>query len=123
MEFIQEDEPVVKKPIVIAAMQDMGNVGSIVINFLNDSLRTKTFRTAKTPYPTYVVDKGGYIDVPDESWEYKYTEDLIIFGGGKGQPQNNNELNALCQDVIDICKKIFCQIYLYFGGISHKKKI
>ena len=105
MEFIQQDEPMVKKPIVIAAMQDMGNVGSIVVNFLNDSLRTKTFRTAKTSYPTYVVDKGGYIDVPNESWKYRYTEDLIIFGGGKGQPQNTNELNSLCQDVIDVAKK------------------
>ena len=35
MEFIQNDEPVVEKPIIIAAMQDMGNVGSIVINFIN----------------------------------------------------------------------------------------
>ena len=58
-------------------------LGSIVINFINDSLKTKTFRIAKTSYPTYVVDKGGYIDLPNESWEYKYTDDLIIFGGGK----------------------------------------
>ena len=122
MEFIQEDEPVVKKPIVIAAMQDMGNVGSIVINFLNDSLRTKTFRTAKTSYPTYVVDKGGYIDVPNESWEYKYTEDLIIFGGGKGQPQNNNELNALCQDVIDIAKKYSAKFIYTLGGFHTKRR-
>ena len=32
MEFFQTEEPDVKKPIIIAAMQDMGNVGSIVIN-------------------------------------------------------------------------------------------
>jgi len=31
MDFIQESEPDLKKPIVIAAMQDMGNVGGIVI--------------------------------------------------------------------------------------------
>ncbi len=29
MEFINKLEPDVKKPLVIAAMQDMGNVGSI----------------------------------------------------------------------------------------------
>ena len=57
MEFTQNEEPSIEKPIVIAAMQDMGNVGSIVINFINDSLRTKTFRIARTPYPTYVVIK------------------------------------------------------------------
>ena len=98
MDFRQEQEPNVEKPIIIAAMQEMGNVGSIVINFINESLRTKTFRISKTPFPTYVVDRGGYIDLPDESWEYRYTDDLIIFGGGKGQPQSTAELNALCQD-------------------------
>jgi len=116
MEFTQDEEPNVEKPIVIAAMQDMGNVGSIVINFINDSLRTKTFRIAKTLDPTYVVDKGGYIELPDESWEYKYTEDLIIFGGGKGQPKSNSEINALCQDVIDVSKKYSAKFIYTFGG-------
>jgi len=116
VEFTQDEEPNVEKPIVIAAMQDMGNVGSIVVNFINDSLRTKTFRIAKTPYPTYVVDRGGYIDLPNESWEYKYTDDLIIFGGGKGQPQSNSEINALCQDVIDVAKKYSAKFIYTFGG-------
>jgi proteasome assembly chaperone (PAC2) family protein len=116
MEFTQDEEPNVEKPIVIAAMQDMGNVGSIVINFINDSLRTKIFRIARTSDPSYVVDKGGYIDLPNESWEYKYTEDLIIFGGGKGQPQGNSEINALCQDVIDIAKKYSAKFIYTLGG-------
>ncbi|MBL7001797.1 MAG: PAC2 family protein [Nitrosopumilus sp.] len=122
MEFTQNQEPIVEKPIIIAAMQDMGNVGSIVVNFINDSLRTKTFRIAKTQYPTYVVDKGGYIDLPDESWEYKYTDDFIIFGGGKGQPQSNSEVNALCQDVIDVAKKYSVKFIYTFGGF-HTNKI
>ena len=116
MEFIQDIEPDIKKPIIIAAMQDMGNVGSIVIDFINESLKTKTFRTSKTANPTYVVDKGGYIELPDESWEYKYTEDLIIFGGGKGQPQNKDELNYLCQDVINIAKKYSAKFIYTLGG-------
>ena len=116
MEFTQDVEPNVEKPIVIAAMQDMGNVGSIVVNFINDSLRTKIFRIARTLNPTYVVDKGGYIDLPNESWEYKFTEDLIIFGGGKGQPQGNSEINALCQDVIDIAKKYSAKFIYTLGG-------
>ncbi len=122
MEFTQDVEPTVKKPIIIAAMQDMGNVGSIVVNFINDSLRTKTFRIARTLYPTYVVDKGGYIELPNESWEYMYTDDLIVFGGGKGQPQNNSEINALCQDVIGIAKKYSAKFIYTFGGF-HTNKI
>ena len=116
MEFIQNDEPVVEKPIIIAAMQDMGNVGSIVINFINKSLKTKSFRTAKVSFPTYVVDNGGDVELPNESWEYKYTDDLIIFGGGNGQPQNNNELNLLCQDVIDVAKKYSAKFIYTLGG-------
>ena len=116
MEFIQNIEPDIKKPIIIAAMQDMGNVGSIVIDFINESLKTKTFRTSKTSNPTYVVDKGGYIELPNESWEYKYTDDLIIFGGGKGQPQNKDELNDLCQDVINIAKKYSAKFIYTLGG-------
>ena len=122
MEFIQDEEPNVKKPIIIAAMQDMGNVGSIVINFINDSLRTKTFRISKTSYPTYVVDKGGYIDLPNESWEYKYTDDLIVFGGGIGQPKSNDEINALCQDVIDVAKKYSAKFIYTLEGF-HTNRI
>ena len=122
MDFIQNEEPDVEKPIIIAAMQDMGNVGSIVINFINESLRTKTFRTAKTPFPTYIVDRGGYIDLPDEKWDYRYTDDLIIFGGGKGQPQSNNELNALCQDVIEVAKKYSAKFIYTLGGF-HTNRI
>ena len=87
MEFFQTEEPDVERPIVIAAMQDMGNVGSIVVNFINGSLRTKKFRIAKSPFPTYVLDQGGYIDLPDESWEYRYADGLIVFGGDTGQPE------------------------------------
>jgi proteasome assembly chaperone (PAC2) family protein len=116
MEFIQTQEPDVQKPIVIAAMQDMGNVGSIVIDFINDSLHTKQFRTAQSQFPTYVIDKGGYIDVPKEEWEYRFTDGLIMFGGGAGQPQNNQELNSLCQDVIDVSKKYSAKFIYTFGG-------
>ena len=122
MEFVQNEEPEIKKPIIIAAMQDMGNVGSIVINFINKSLKSKLFRTAKLSFPTYVVDNGGYIDLPNENWKYKYTDDLIIFGGGIGQPQNNDELNLLCQDVIDVAKKYSAKFIYTLGGF-HTNRI
>ena len=122
MDFFQDTEPNLSKPIIIAAMQDMGNVGSIVINFINNSLRTKTFRISKTPYPTYVIDKGGYVELPDESWEYRCTKDLIIFGGGKGQPQSTDELNELCQDVVDIAKKYSAKFIYTLGGF-HTNRI
>ena len=122
MEFIQTKDPSIKKPIIIEAMQDMGNVGSLVINFINKSLKTESFRTAKVSFPTYVIDNGGSIDLPNESWDYKYTDDLITFGVGKGQPQNNNELNLLCQDVIDVAKKHSAKFIYTLGGF-HTNRI
>ncbi len=116
MEFSQIQEPDIQKPIIIAAMQDMGNVGSIVVNFINKNLHTTQFRTAKNQFPTYVVDNGGYIDVPLENWEYKFADGLIIFGGGTGQPNSNQELNSLCQDVIDISKKYSAKFIYTLGG-------
>jgi len=106
MEFINKLEAEVSKPLVIAAMQDMGNVGSIVINFINKHMHTVPFRYAKSTKPPYVYDKGGYIDIPEEEWEYSYCNAVIVFGGGAGQPQQSNELNDLCQDVIDVEKSI-----------------
>ncbi|PIW31966.1 MAG: hypothetical protein COW27_05605 [Nitrosopumilales archaeon CG15_BIG_FIL_POST_REV_8_21_14_020_37_12] len=122
MKFLQIEEPNIQKPIIIAAMQDMGNVGSIVVNFINKSLTTKKFRTAKTPFPTYVIDNGGYIDIPNENWDYRYTEDLIVFGGGTGQPQENQELNELCQDVIDVARKYSAKFIYTLGGF-HTNRI
>jgi proteasome assembly chaperone (PAC2) family protein len=122
MEFIQTQEPDVQKPIVIAAMQDMGNVGNIVVDFINESLHTKQFRTAKNQFPTYIIDKGGCIDVPNENWKYRFADDLIIFGGGAGQPKSNRELHSLCQDVIDISKKYSAKFIYTFGGF-HTNRI
>ncbi len=116
MDFIQESEPDLKKPIVIAAMQDMGNVGGSDIDVLNKQLQTQRFRLAKLSYPTYVIDKGGYIGLPDENWEYRNTNDLIVFGGGIGQPQTNEELHSWCQDVIDVAKKYSSKFIYTLGG-------
>jgi len=123
MDFIQESEPDLQKPIIIAAMQDMGNVGSIVVDFINSNLSTKRFRIAKSSYPGYVIDKGGYIDLPDEKWEYRHTEDLIVFGGGSGQPQTSEELHSLCQDVIDISKKYSAKFIYTLGGFHTNRQL
>ncbi len=115
-------EPDVEKPIMVAAMQDMGNIGGIVIDFINDSQQTRRFRTAKVSYPTYVVDSGGYIDLPDEKWEYRFTKNMMVFGGGRGQPQSPNDLNDLCMDVIDVARRYSVKFIYTLGGF-HTNKI
>jgi uncharacterized protein len=118
MEAVNVEKPDVNKPIMIAAMQDMGNVGSIAIDFINKSLDSRLFRYILTPYPNYVVDKGGHIDYYQERWEYRYANSIIVFGGGVGQPQTNHELYELCQDVIDIAKLYSVQL-IYTLGAFH----
>ena len=122
LEFINELEPDIRKPLVIAAMQDMGNVGSIVVNFINKSLHTTPFRHVKSTRPPYVYDRGGFIEIPEEKWEYRFGSDFIIFGGGPGQPQQTDELNELCQDVIDIAKKYDAKFIYTVGGFHTSKQ-
>jgi len=46
---------------------------------------------------------------------------VIVFGGGKGQPQSNSELNELCQDVIDTAKKYSAK-FIYTRGGFHTSR-
>ena len=118
MEINQIREPEVKRPIMIAAMQDMGNVGSIVIYFLKKSLNAIPFRFVCSNYPNYVMDKGGYIEFSPERWDYCFGQNIILFGGGYGQPHSNEELINLCNDVTNVAKKYSAQI-IYTCGAFH----
>ena len=122
MKFTQTTDPPIEKPLIIAAMQDMGNVGNIVIDFLNKSKNTSVFRRAESTELSYVLDKGGHIEIPKESWDYKYTQNIIIFGGGAGQPKTSEELHAICQDVINVAKKYSVK-FIYTVGGFHTQRI
>ena len=122
MKFTQTADPAVEKPLIIAAMQDMGNVGNIVIDFLNKSKNTAAFRRADSTELSYVLDKGGHIEIPKEGWNYKYSQNIIIFGGGSGQPKTSEELHELCQDVINVAKKYSVK-FIYTVGGFHTQRI
>jgi uncharacterized protein len=121
MEINQIREPEVNRPIIIAAMQDMGDVGSIAIDFLKKSLKAIPFRFVCSNYPNYVMDRGGYIEFSPERWDYCYAKNMILFGGGYGQPQSNEELVYLCNDVINVAKRYSAQI-IYTCGAFHSDK-
>jgi uncharacterized protein len=123
MDFVEVEKPKVTKPIIIAAMQDMGNVGSIVIDFINKNLNMHLFRYVSPPHPNYVIDKGGYIDFQPERWEYRYGRGIIGFGGGVGQPQTNQELYELCSDVISIAKMYSTQLIYTLGAFHTSRRI
>jgi uncharacterized protein len=48
---------------------------------------------------------------------------LIVFGGGIGQPQSNEELHALCQDVIDVSKKYSAKFIYTLGGFHTNRQL
>lgn len=123
MKFSQVKSPDLHKPLMIAAMQDMGDVGSIVIDFINTNLKTTVFREVLPSYPAYVIDNGGYIDLPEEKWEYRSGNDTIVFGGGSGQPSSTEELNTLCQDVINVAKEYSTRFIYTLGGFHTTKPI
>lgn len=124
MKFVKVEEPDdIRKPIIIAAMQDMGNVGSIAIDLINKNLKTRPFRYVSPPYPNYVVDNGGYIDFQQERWEYRYAKDTIVFGGGVGQPQTNQELYELCQDIVDIAKMYSARLIYTLGAFHTTRSV
>ncbi len=123
MKITQSTEPNLSKPLVIAAMQDMGDVGSIVVDFINKNLNTIVFREIESQLPGYVIDNGGYIELPEEIWEYRYGKDTIVFGGGSGQPQTNEDLNELCQDVISMAKKYSARFIYTVGGYHTNRNI
>lgn len=123
MKFLQIKEPDLHNPMMIAAMQDMGDVGSIVIDFINTNLVTTLFREVLPSYPAYVIDNGGYIDLPEEKWQYRYAKNTIVFGGGSGQPSSTEELNVLCQDVINVAKKYSTKFIYTLGGFHTNKPV
>jgi proteasome assembly chaperone (PAC2) family protein len=116
VKFTQLEEPSIEKPLIVAALQDMGNVGNIVIDFINKSKKSMPFRTAESAHMSYVLDKGGHIEVPKEVWEYRYAKNIIVFGGGYGQPKTSEELHELCQDVINVAKRYSAKFIYTLGG-------
>lgn len=122
MKFIQHFEPQVEKPLIIAAMQDMGNVGSIVIDFINKAKNTDVFRSIESEMPPYVIDKGGHIEIPKEVWEYRCSKNLIVFGGGAGQPQTG-DIHEMCRDVMDVAKKYSVKFIYTVGGFHTERAL
>ena len=108
------------KPIIIAAMPDMGNVGGIVIDFINKSVNAKLFRRMVTTYPSYVTDHEGVINLPNETWSYWYADGLMTFGGGSSQPQDGSELHAACHDVTEVIRRFSAKLLYTVGGYHTK---
>ena len=120
MKFYEDYPPHMDKPIIVAAMPDMGNVAGIVIDFINKSIEAKLFRKMVTTYPSHVTDQDGVIHLPNEEWAYRYASDIITFGGGSGQPRDISEMHAACQDVAEVTRRFSAKLLYTVGGYHTK---
>ena len=116
MKFFERDSPAMDKPLIIAAMPDMGNIGEIVIDFINRHIGGRIFRIAQGVYPDYVMNDNGTIQNPKEEWAYRYADGLITFGGSGPQPREGPELHSICQDVIDMARRHSAAFIYTVGG-------
>ena len=116
MKFFEDTPPDMDKPIMIAAMPDMGNVGGIVIDFINKAVDARVFRRMTTTYPTHVTDVNGLIGIPNQKWSYRYSDGLITFGGDANQPQDGSELHEVCQDITQVIRRFSAKLLYTAGG-------
>lgn len=123
MKFYERSVPNLNKPLMIAAMPDMGNVGGIVIDFINRHTNSCSFRIARTTYPDYVINDNGNIHTPREEWVYRHSEGLITFGGTGAQPRDGPELHSMCQDVIEMARRHSVAFIYTVGGFHTDKPV
>ena len=123
MKFYEKSVPSLDKPLMIAAMPDMGNVGGIVIDFINRHTNAVSFRMARTAYPDYVINDNGNIHTPKEEWIYRHSKGLITFGGTGAQPRDGSELHSMCHDVIKIARRHSAAFIYTVGGFHTEKPI
>ena len=75
--------PKLKKPNMIAALPDMGNVAGIGIDFLVKNLKAKLFAEIHAFWPPAVSYEKGMIKYNQSSYKFHYCkkENLVIFSG------------------------------------------
>ena len=108
------------RPILIAALPDMGNVAGLCLNFLVKKINTKIFAEIYSFWPPSVTYKKGIINYVQSSYKfYENTEYNIIFFTGDFNPSDPRRLYELCYEVLKIAEMFNVKI-LYSVGASLK---
>lgn len=108
------------RPILIAALPDMGNVAGLCLNFLVKKINTKIFAEIYSFWPPSVTYKKGIVNYVQSSYKfYENTEYNIIFFTGDFNPSDPRRLYELCYEVLKIAEMFNVKI-LYSVGASLK---
>jgi len=99
--------PKLKKPNMIAALPDMGNVAGLGMDFLVKNLKAKLFAEIYAFWPPAVSYEKGIIEYNQSSYKFHYCEkeNLIIFSG-EFNPSDPRRLYELCYEVVNMAKKL-----------------
>jgi uncharacterized protein len=99
--------PKLNKPVMIAALPDMGNVAGIGMDFLVKKLKAKLFAEIYAFWPPAVSYEQGLIKYVQSSYKFHYlqNENIVLFSG-EFNPSDPRRLYELCYEVVDMAKKL-----------------
>ncbi|MDE1829611.1 MAG: PAC2 family protein [Thaumarchaeota archaeon] len=99
--------PKLNKPIMIAALPDMGNVAGIGMDFLVKKLKAKLFAEIYAFWPPAVSYYNGLIKYEQSSYNFHYSQkDNLVFFSGEFNPSDPRRLYELCYEVVNMAKKL-----------------
>jgi len=114
-------KPRITKPVLIAGLPGIGNVGKVTVDFLVDSLGAKRFADINSYYfpSSAFVNEENLVDLPQVSLYYKRTKgcDIILLGGDV-QPVDEASCYEFCSMVLDIFSKYGGREVITVGGIG-----
>lgn len=99
--------PKLNKPVMIAALPDMGNVAGIGMDFLVKKLKAKLFAEIYAFWPPAVSYEQGLIKYVQSSYKFHYlqNENIVLFSG-EFNPSDPRRHYELCYEVVDMAKKL-----------------
>ncbi len=99
--------PKLNKPVMIAALPDMGNVAAIGMDFLVKSLKAKLFAEIYAFWPPAISYDQGMIKYEQSSYKFHYSQkDNIVLFSGEFNPSDPRRLYELCYEVVNMAKKL-----------------
>ncbi|MDE1763080.1 MAG: PAC2 family protein [Thaumarchaeota archaeon] len=99
--------PKLAKPVMIAALPDMGNVAGIGMDFLVKKLKAKLFAEIYAFWPPAVSYDQGLIKYEQSSYKFHYSQkENLVFFSGEFNPSDPRRLYELCYEVVNMAKKL-----------------
>jgi uncharacterized protein len=99
--------PKLKRPNMVAALPDMGNVAGIGMDFLIKKLNAKLFAEIYAFWPPAVSYENGLAGYEQSSYKFHYSqkENLVLFSG-EFNPSDPRRLYELCYEAVGMAKKL-----------------